>query len=89
MITVYTKNNCAYCVQAKQLLNSMSIPYDTINIEETPGSRDFLVSEGHRTMPQIYFGKQLFVEGGYQGLSKLTKEEIVAKINELEKTGTL
>ena len=26
---------------------------------------------GHRTVPQIYLGDQVFVEGGYQGLARL------------------
>jgi hypothetical protein len=33
-----------------------------------------LIGQGHRTAPQIYKGSELFVEGGYQGLAKLSDE---------------
>jgi hypothetical protein len=32
-------------------------------------------------VPQIYHCGELFVEGGFQGLSRLTKEDIETKIN--------
>ena len=35
---------------------------------------------GHRTVPQIYYNGKLFVEGGWQGLSKLSVEDIMREI---------
>ncbi len=35
---------------------------------------------GHRTVPQIYYNGKLFVDGGWQGLSKLSREEIMREI---------
>lgn len=70
MIKMYTKTNCQYCVQAKSMLNMRGIEFEEINIEQAPGARDFLISEGHRTVPQIYQDEKLLVEGGYQGLAK-------------------
>jgi len=35
-----------------------------------------LVSEGHKTVPQIYYNSKLLVEGGYSGLSKLSLNEL-------------
>jgi hypothetical protein len=32
--------------------------------------RDFVLSEGHRTVPQIYQNGELFVEGGYTGMKQ-------------------
>jgi hypothetical protein len=32
-------------------------------------------------VPQIYLQGKLFVEGGFQGLSKLSTEEITSKMN--------
>lgn len=68
-VIVYSKNMCGYCVQAKNWLKNKNIEYKEINIEEQPEAREFVISEGHRTMPQIYIdGKSM---GGYNELVKL------------------
>jgi hypothetical protein len=41
-----------------------------------------VVAQGHRTAPQIYLGDELFVEGGYQGLVKLSDEELFNKLGD-------
>lgn len=74
MITVYSKNNCPYCVQAKNLLQLKGIEYEEVKIDETPEAREFVLAEGHRTVPQIYRDGKLLVEGGYQGLKKQSEE---------------
>ena len=79
MLTVYSKNNCPFCVQAKNLLTLKGIEYEEIKIDENPEAREFVLSEGHRTVPQIYKDGVLFVQGGYQGLSKLTESELKEK----------
>ncbi len=76
MITVYSKSNCPFCVQAKNLLTLKNIQFEEINIEQDADARAFVLAQGHRTVPQIYRNGQLLVEGGFQGLSKLTEEEI-------------
>lgn len=64
-------------MMAKGLLNNRGIDYTEINIEENSEAYDFLISEGHRTMPQFYKDGELFVEGGFQGLKEhLEKQEI-------------
>ena len=68
-VIVYSKNMCGYCVQEKNWLKNKGIEYKEINIEEQPEAREFVISEGHRTMPQIYIdGKSM---GGYTELVKL------------------
>jgi glutaredoxin 3 len=81
MITVYSKNNCPFCVQAKNLLTLKGIQYEEINIEQNPDARAFILAQGHRTVPQIYQNGKLLVEGGFQGLSKLTEEELKERVN--------
>ena len=67
-IIVYSKNMCGYCVQAKNLLKNKGFAFEEINIEEKPEAREFVIKEGHRTMPQIYIdGKSI---GGYHELLK-------------------
>lgn len=74
MITVYSKNNCPFCVQAKNLLQLKGIEFEEVKIDETPDAREFVLSEGHRTVPQIYKDGKLLVEGGFQGLKKQSEE---------------
>lgn len=81
MLTVYSKNNCPFCVQAKNLLTLKNVPFNEIKIDENQTAKEFILSEGHRTVPQIYKGSKLFVEGGYQGLSKLTEDQLKEKLN--------
>jgi glutaredoxin 3 len=74
MLTVYSKNNCPFCVQAKNLLRLKGVDYTEIKIDEDASAKDFILAEGHRTVPQIYKDGRLLVEGGYQGLAKKDSE---------------
>lgn len=76
MLTIYSKNHCAFCDQAKSLLASKNIAFEEIKIDEDPAAREFIVAEGHRTVPQIYKDGKLFVEGGFTGLRKLSDEQL-------------
>jgi len=80
MLTVYSKNNCPYCDKAKHLLTTKDIEFKVVNIDIDPEAREWLISEGHRSAPQIYKDGKLFVEGGYQGLVRLTDEELTEKL---------
>ena len=74
MVTVYSKNNCPFCVKAKYLLETKGIAFEEVKIDETPEARDFVMAAGHRTVPQIYQDGKLLVEGGYQGLAVQSEE---------------
>jgi glutaredoxin len=76
MLTVYSKTVCPYCVNAKNYLKNNDIPFTEINIEQDSDAREFIMGEGHRTVPQIYLNGRVFVAGGWQGLSKMTPEQI-------------
>jgi len=70
MIVVYSKNNCPFCVQAKNLLKNKGVQFEEIKIDEDQDAKEFILAQGHRTVPQIYKNGDLLVEGGYQGLAK-------------------
>jgi glutaredoxin 3 len=74
MITVYSKANCPFCDKAKGLLKLKGVAYEEIRIDKDTEAREFIVGEGHRTVPQIYQNGKLLVEGGFQGLSKQPEE---------------
>lgn len=80
MLTVYSKNHCAFCDQAKALLKSKNIPFTEVKIDEDADARTFVLGEGHRTVPQIYKDGKLFVEGGFNGLRKLNEDQLKAAL---------
>jgi glutaredoxin 3 len=71
MLKVYSKSNCPFCDRAKHLLTQKGIVYEEVRVDLDPDAREFIMQAGHRTVPQIYLGDQVFVEGGYQGLARL------------------
>ena len=44
MITVYSKDDCPFCVMAKQYLTRNDFEYEEINIVQHPEAREFIVS---------------------------------------------
>ena len=58
----------------------VAIKFTPVKIDENPEARDFLLGQGFKSVPQIFSETELFVEGGYQGLSKLTDEELTTKL---------
>lgn len=80
MLTLYSKTVCPYCVQAKNYLISKNINFRDVNIEEDTEAREFVQGQGHRSVPQIYYQGKLFVEGGWQGLSKMTADDIISEM---------
>ena len=81
MLTIYSKTICPYCVQAKNYLKNKNINFREINIEEDADAREFIQSQGHRTVPQIYMDGKIFVEGGWAGLSKMSADDIISEID--------
>jgi glutaredoxin len=55
---------------AKSWLKNNNISYTEVDVTTDKSLLEFLRSQGHRTVPQIYFNEKLLVEGGYDGLSK-------------------
>lgn len=79
-LTLYSKANCPNCTKAGAYLDAKGIPYEVLKIDEDLDARAFLITAGHKAVPQIYLNGTLFVEGGFQGLSKMSKEEIIKKM---------
>ena len=76
MLTVYSKKNCPQCVHAKNFLQAKNVRFNEVKIDEDLSAREFVLSQGHRSVPQIYLDGKLFVENGFQGLSKLTESDL-------------
>ena len=79
MIIVYTKDFCPYCDGAKAYLKKLGEEYEEVNITRNPELREWMIAQGHKTVPQIYYRDKLLVEGGYTGLTQLHPSDIQEK----------
>lgn len=80
MITVYSRTTCPYCDAAKQFLQQNQLHYEEINIDQDSQAKDFIVSQGLRTVPQIFYRGKILVEGGWAGLNKKTAVELITEM---------
>jgi len=85
-LTVYTRSTppCPYCVQAKNFLTLKKIEFSEVDIAKDEFAKQKLVDMGLRTVPQIFLGDSLFVEGGFSGLSSLSDTEINNRLRNFE-----
>lgn len=70
---VWSKNDCPYCVQAKNLLQMKGIEYEERNINNGWDREDLLAAvPGARSVPQIFLNEELI--GGFTELKKRLTE---------------
>jgi len=67
-IEVYGKEDCTYCVAAKNLLDSKNMPYTYYDVGVETHLKDQIIerSGGYRKVPQIYIDNEFIA--GYDGL---------------------
>ena len=72
-IVVWSRDNCPYCVRAKNLLSVKGLEYEERNISEGVWTREQLLAAcpGARTVPQIVMDG--LVVGGYDRLEEYFK----------------
>lgn len=66
MFTVYSKDNCPWCVKAFALLDSKGEDY-VVNKLVTDEEKHAFVALGYKQVPQIFYNGEL-IPGGYTGL---------------------
>lgn len=72
-VKLYVKDWCPFCVRAKALLNSKSVPFEEISIEgNAEMAEDLFNKTGFRTVPQIFIGEECI--GGYTELAGLEQD---------------
>jgi glutaredoxin len=81
MLTIYSKNNCSHCTQAKDFLRKRGVAFTEIKLDEDAEAMAFIRSEGHKTVPQIYQDGKLFAAGGFIGLLNVDPD----RLDQLEK----
>ena len=74
MYTIYSKPNCVYCLQAKQLLEMEQLPFEYKNLG-THYSLDELMTlaPNAKSFPQVF--KDGVLVGGYHDLVESLKQE--------------
>lgn len=74
---------------AKSWLTKNGFEYEEIRVDTNTEAREFLLSEGHRTMPQIYHNGKLLVAGGGQALIKMEPGMVRELIGEVIDVGDI
>jgi glutaredoxin 3 len=79
-VTVYSMNNCPYCVKAKGLLTQRGVSFETIMIDDWSDEEwDALVKKsGMKTVPQVYVDGILI--GGYTQLAEVDARDQLASL---------
>lgn len=72
-VILYSRIGCSYCNLAKNLLEEMRIPYETIELTENTDLREKLIKQtGQYTVPYIFINDKFI--GGYQNLLNMKEE---------------
>ena len=74
---------------AKNWLTKHGFEWAEVRIDMNPEAREFLINEGHRTMPQIYHNGKLLVEGGGQALVRMDPKKVKELIGEVIDVGDI
>jgi GrxC family glutaredoxin len=79
-LIIYSKDNCPYCVMAKNLLNSIGATYEEVDITDNQELLMQIVAKSRmRTVPQIFLDGECL--GGYTDIASLhEKGELMEKI---------
>jgi glutaredoxin 1 len=77
--TIFGREGCGYCRQAKAVMESKDLEFRYVDIHEEGISQDDLaktVGKPVRTVPQIFHGEEYV--GGYQELMQYLEQEQIA-----------
>ena len=68
MFTVYSRDNCGFCVKAYELLDSKGEAYSVEKLDTDEKTQAF-IAKGFKQVPQIFYNGEL-IPGGYTGLAQ-------------------
>jgi len=78
-IVIYSKEQCPYCVAAKQLFTAKGVAFKEIHVDQDPDQLSIMMERsGRRSVPQIFIND--LPMGGYDDIAALEK---TGKLNEL------
>lgn len=64
MFKVYGKTGCTWCTAVVEFLEYQELPFDYINLEESPEDMEFIKDSGFNTVPQVFHEEDHI--GGYE-----------------------
>ena len=81
-VRIYTTPTCPYCIKAKELLRSIDVEFEEIDVAGNPEERERIITEFEwQTVPAIFIGDKLI--GGYDDLVKLQGDgNLMAKLRD-------
>lgn len=70
MYMIFGSPNCVWCRRAVDLCLEMGVSYEYIDLSMDSESKEFIMRQGHRTVPQVYFDNDTTLNhiGGYEAL---------------------
>lgn len=80
-LTVYSRNTCGACREAKQILHTMQIPYVEVDVDLDQASATWLRAQGFKTLPVLMVNDRELVPGGVRSLRTMRRDEILNRIN--------
>lgn len=74
-IEIYTKDNCSFCEQAKQMIKQKCLEYTEHYLNEKDKIDELFERVGHpvRSVPQIFIDSEYI--GGYNEFNKIFKDQ--------------
>jgi glutaredoxin 3 len=73
-VTLYTKDTCPYCINAKRLLDNKGVTYTEISVYDLSSEQRAEIAQktnNYRTVPQIFIGDTFI--GGFDNLNELNQ----------------
>ena len=73
-VTLYTKDTCPYCINAKRLLDNKGVTYTEISVYDMSSEERAEIAQktnNYRTVPQIFIGDTFI--GGFDNLNELNQ----------------
>ncbi|EDP46541.1 glutaredoxin 3 [Rickettsiella grylli] len=69
-VVIYTKPDCPYCADAKELFTKKGVQFEEIQVDKNPEKLQEMVKlSNRRSVPQIFINNKSI--GGFEELSKL------------------
>ncbi|MFZ0219476.1 MAG: glutaredoxin 3 [Candidatus Aquirickettsiella sp.] len=69
-VVIYTKPDCPYCADAKELFSKKAVKYEEIQVDKDPNKLAEMVElSKRRSVPQIFINNKSI--GGFEDLAKL------------------
>ncbi|XP_066914588.1 uncharacterized protein [Clytia hemisphaerica] len=82
-IIVFSILGCPFCIKCKGYLDQLGLNYIDVNLDKNSLARQKVIEmTGQKTVPQVFFNERHV--GGWDNLSKLSKEELNDLINLVE-----